>query len=136
MKHIREVLADLMPEVVWVAGIFNSNMTKPQNNFGSLRLAALQPRCDALSSMKPKTWDQNTQATDSFNEADKCRRHNSRSVNIFYDNAQNIYGRGTPTWSELGLGMRGRATVMKESFAALADHRVGAECPVHFAGPR
>jgi len=41
---------------------------------------------------------------------------NSRSVNIFYDNAQNIYGRGTPTWSELGLDMRGRSTVLKESF--------------------
>src|SRR5690606_25428420 len=36
--------------------------------------------------------------------------------NIFYDNAQNIYGRRTPTWSELGLDMRGRSTVMKESF--------------------
>lgn len=41
---------------------------------------------------------------------------NSRAVHVFYDNAQNIYGRGTPTWSEIGLGMRGRSTVMKESF--------------------
>lgn len=41
---------------------------------------------------------------------------NSRSVNIFYDNAQNVYGRITPKWSELGLDMRGRSTVMKESF--------------------
>ena len=41
---------------------------------------------------------------------------NSRAVNIFYDNAQNIYGRRTPKWTELGLDMRGRSTVMKESF--------------------
>lgn len=41
---------------------------------------------------------------------------NSRAVNIFYDNAQNIYGRGTPKWSDLGLDMRGRSTVLKESF--------------------
>jgi len=41
---------------------------------------------------------------------------NSRSVNIFYDNAQNIYDRATPKWSEIGLDMRGRSTVMKESF--------------------
>jgi len=41
---------------------------------------------------------------------------NSRSVNIFYDNAQNVYGRGTPKWSDLGLDLRGRSTVMKESF--------------------
>jgi len=41
---------------------------------------------------------------------------NSRSVNIFYDNAQNVYGRRTPKWSEVGLDMRGRSFVMQESF--------------------
>ena len=41
---------------------------------------------------------------------------NCRSVNIFYDNAQNVYRRRTPIWSELGLDMRGRSTIMKESF--------------------
>lgn len=40
----------------------------------------------------------------------------SRAVNIFYDDAQNIYGRPRPVWSEIGLGMRGRSRVMKESF--------------------
>lgn len=39
-----------------------------------------------------------------------------RAINIFFDNAQNVYGRGTPRWSELGIDMRGRSTVMKESF--------------------
>lgn len=41
---------------------------------------------------------------------------NTRSVNIFYDNAQNLYGRPTPKWSEMGLDMRGRSSVMEESF--------------------
>jgi hypothetical protein len=41
---------------------------------------------------------------------------NSRSVNIFYDNAQNVYGRRTPKWSDIGLDMRGRSFVMQESF--------------------
>jgi AAA domain/UvrD-like helicase C-terminal domain len=42
---------------------------------------------------------------------------NSRAVNIFYDNAQNIYGRSTPKWKELGLEIQGqRSKVMKESF--------------------
>ncbi|OWK45500.1 DNA helicase II related protein [Fimbriiglobus ruber] len=41
---------------------------------------------------------------------------NTRSVNIFYDNAQNVYGRPTPKWSEMGLDMRGRSFVMQESF--------------------
>jgi len=39
-----------------------------------------------------------------------------RQVIVFYDNAQNVYGRATPNWAELGLDMRGRSTVMKESF--------------------
>jgi superfamily I DNA/RNA helicase len=39
-------------------------------------------------------------------------------VNIFYDNAQNIFSRSTPKWSEMGLDMRGRSTIMKESFRA------------------
>ena len=41
---------------------------------------------------------------------------NSRSAHIFYDNAQNVYGTKTPKWSEFGLDMRGRSTIMRESF--------------------
>jgi len=40
----------------------------------------------------------------------------SRAINIFYDNAQNVYGRSTPKWIDLGLDVRGRSVVMKESF--------------------
>jgi hypothetical protein len=40
----------------------------------------------------------------------------ARAVNIFYDDAQNMYGRPRPTWAEIGLDMVGRSTVMKESF--------------------
>jgi len=35
---------------------------------------------------------------------------------VFYDNAQDVYGRGTPIWAHLRLTMTGRSTVMKESF--------------------
>ncbi len=41
-----------------------------------------------------------------------------RPVRIFYDNAQNIYGRSTPRWTEFGLDMRGRSTILRESFRA------------------
>lgn len=37
-------------------------------------------------------------------------------ISIFYDNAQNIYGRSTPKWKDIGLDMQGRSTIMKESF--------------------
>ena len=39
-----------------------------------------------------------------------------RPIHIFYDNAQNLYGRGTPRWVELGIDVQGRSTVMKESY--------------------
>ncbi len=35
---------------------------------------------------------------------------------VFYDDAQNLYGRARPTWEKLGLRMTGRAHVMKECF--------------------
>lgn len=41
---------------------------------------------------------------------------NSRSAHIFFDNAQDIYGRKPPKCSEFGLDLRGRSTVMRESF--------------------
>lgn len=40
----------------------------------------------------------------------------SKPVMLFYDNAQDLYRRGMPTWTKLGLDVRGRSTVMKESF--------------------
>jgi hypothetical protein len=35
---------------------------------------------------------------------------------VFYDDAQNLYGRKRPTWSDLGLELRGRSVVMDECF--------------------
>jgi superfamily I DNA and RNA helicase len=40
------------------------------------------------------------------------------SIVIFYDDAQNLYGRPRPTWSQIGIDItgRGRSRVMKECF--------------------
>ena len=35
---------------------------------------------------------------------------------VFYDDAQNLYGRQRPIWSDLGLEVRGRAVIMDECF--------------------
>lgn len=40
----------------------------------------------------------------------------ARAISIFYDNAQNIFGRSTPKWKDIGLDMVGRSSIMKESF--------------------
>ena len=80
-------------------------------------IAALAPRCDALfideaQDMGPNTLKLLFGLVRQNDPADA----NSRAVHVFYDNAQNVYGRGTPTWTQLGLNMQGRSTVMKESF--------------------
>lgn len=36
-----------------------------------------------------------------------------KNIVIFYDDAQNLYGRPRPTWIDLGLEVRGRTAVMK-----------------------
>jgi len=118
LRHIREILDVLLPEV-------GLSMNQYQFDYDEAAAAYLEkkpvesisPRCDALfideaQDMGPSTLKLLSAIVQQKESTDP----NSRSVNIFYDNAQNIYRRGTPTWSELGLDMRGRSTVMKESF--------------------
>ena len=48
-----------------------------------------------------------------------CRsdpRSGGRNVIVFYDDAQNVYGRARPVWSDLGINARGRTSVMKTCF--------------------
>jgi superfamily I DNA/RNA helicase len=76
----------------------------------------IQPRCGALfideaQDLGNKTLELVFALVESPHE-----EPDSKPAMVFYDNAQNVYGRSTPTWSSLGLNMIGRATVMKESF--------------------
>ena len=78
---------------------------------------SLPPMCHAMfideaQDMGPFALDLLTRLVVQTDDANT----NTRSVNIFYDNAQNVYGRPTPKWSEIGLDMRGRSFVMQESF--------------------
>ena len=118
LRHIREILDVLLPEVRLTTDKFQFDYDAAASAYlERVKTADIQPRCDALfideaQDMGPNTLKLLTNIVRQSDAADG----NSRSVNFFYDNAQNIYGRGTPTWSELGLDMRGRSTVMKESF--------------------
>jgi superfamily I DNA/RNA helicase len=67
---------------------------------------------DEAQDMGPNTLQLLSAMIERANPADP----KSRSINIFYDNAQNVYGRSTPRWIDLGIDLRGRSTVMKESF--------------------
>ncbi len=118
LRHIREILDVLLPEVRLNTEKFRFDYDAAASAYlDRVNVEEIQPRCEALfideaQDMGPNTLKLLSGIVRQSNSADG----NSRSVNIFYDNAQNIYGRGTPTWSELGLDMRGRSTVMKESF--------------------
>ncbi len=77
----------------------------------------VEPRCDAMfideaQDMGPNTLKLLAALVRPTDPAHPRRR----AVNIFYDDAQNIYGRRRPTWSAIGLDMQGRSTVMRESF--------------------
>ncbi len=56
---------------------------------------------------------------------------NSKNLNLFYDNAQNIYDRAMPKWTDLGVDLRGRSTVMQESFRStrpIAEYALNVLC--------
>ncbi len=118
LRHIREILDVMLPEVGLAASEFGFDYDRAAQAFLQRKAdSEIAPRCDALfideaQDMGPNALKLLTAIVRRTDVDDK----NSRSVNIFYDNAQNIYGRGTPTWSEMGLDMRGRSSVMKESF--------------------
>ena len=118
LHHIRDVLKVILPDVDLRLENFEFDYDAAACAFLTRKPAEeVIPRCDALfideaQDMGPhalKLLTAMVRRTDS-------KDANSRSVNIFYDNAQNIYGRSTPKWSDIGLDMRGRSTVMKESF--------------------
>lgn len=118
LQHIHEILGVVLPEVGLNSQAFGFEYDKAAEAY-LIRMNGreIEPRCDALfideaQDMGPNTLKLLTALTRQSDQVDA----NSRSVNIFYDNAQSIYDRGTPKWTDLGLDMRGRSSVMKESF--------------------
>jgi hypothetical protein len=78
---------------------------------------SIRPRCHAMFVDEAQDMGPNTlRLLTGLVERTSPANPKGRAVHIFYDNAQNIYGRATPKWSEIGLDMIGRSTVMKESF--------------------
>jgi len=116
--HIKDVLELLLPEVGLQMVDFAFDYDKAAAAFLNHRPPdAIAPVCHAMFIDEAQDMGPNTlKLLSALVENTDGDDPNSRSVNIFYDNAQNVYGRSTPKWSELGLDMRGRSTVMKESF--------------------
>lgn len=118
LHHIREILGVLLPEAGLSAESFQFDYDRAAEAYlARVPSGGIAARCDALFIDEAQDMGENTlKLLSSIVRRTDAEDDNSRSINIFYDNAQNIYGRRTPKWSELGLDMRGRSTVMKESF--------------------
>ena len=118
LHHIKEILEVMLPEVGLSSASFKFEYDQAAEAYLDRKpISEVSPRCDALFIDEAQDMGPNTlKLLSSIVRKTDAEDENSRSINIFYDNAQNIYGRSTPKWSDLGLDMRGRSTVMKESF--------------------
>jgi len=118
LHHVRNLLQSLSRE----AGLPVSNDDFDYDEISARYLQRVpfekvKPRCQAMfideaQDMGPHTLRLLSALVEPLDPANPGHR----AMNIFYDNAQNIYGRRAPKWSDMGLDMRGRSTVMKESF--------------------
>lgn len=142
LMHVKDVLAGLLPSVSLSMDTFEFEYDRAAEEFlNRQEEAAILPRCQALfideaQDMGPNTLRLLLSLVELTNQEDR----NSRSAHIFFDNAQNIYGRKTPKWSEFGLDMRGRSTIMRESFRSTQPitelavnllHRLSPESDLH-----
>ncbi|MCA9177213.1 MAG: AAA family ATPase [Planctomycetales bacterium] len=118
LLHVKDVLSGMLPSVQLTMDEFGFDYDRAAEEFLNRQdVASLLPRCTALfideaQDMGPSTLRLLLSVVEQSDESDA----NSRSAHIFYDNAQNVYGTKTPKWSEFGLDMRGRSTIMRESF--------------------
>jgi AAA domain len=119
IQHVSDLLNLLLHEVGTSMKSFGYEYDQAAEAYlKAMEVTTIRPRCFALfadegQDLGPNTLKLLTALVEHGDEDDP----KSRSVNIFYDNAQNVYDRrGVPKWSEMGLDMRGRSTVMKESF--------------------
>tara|TARA_R110002073_G_scaffold318641_2_gene492830 strand:- start:7250 stop:10921 length:3672 start_codon:yes stop_codon:yes gene_type:complete len=122
LLHVKDVLSGMLPNVALSMDSFDFDYDRAAEQFLSRQDASeLLPRCSALfideaQDMGPSVLKLLLSVVEQTDVEDT----NSRSAHIFYDNAQNIYGRKTPKWSDFGLDMRGRSTIMRESFRSTA----------------
>ena len=118
LLHVRTVLAELLTEVDGDADVYGFDYDA-MGKHRLLRLEAqpIEPRCDALFIDEAQDLGHHAlQALFALVRPWQADTPQARAVHIFYDNNQRLFSDGTPRWSELGLDLRGRSTVMKESW--------------------
>ncbi|MCC6511619.1 MAG: AAA family ATPase, partial [Pirellulaceae bacterium] len=118
LHHVREILSVMLPEAGLSIDDYQFDYDEAAKAYLSRRSHQdITPRCHAMFVDEAQDMGAHTlKLLAAIVWQSETTDENSRAINIFYDNAQNIYGRPTPKWSDLGLDMRGRSSVMKESF--------------------
>ncbi|MCA8995528.1 MAG: ATP-binding domain-containing protein [Planctomycetaceae bacterium] len=120
MLQVKDVLSGMLPSVQLTLEQFGFDYDRAAEEFLNRQgTENLLPRCTALfidkaQDMGPSTRRLLRPVVEQSDESDP----NSRSADIFYDIAQNVYDTKMPRWSEFGLDMRGRSTIIRESFRA------------------
>jgi len=116
--HVKDVLAGMLPSVQMLNESIGFDYDRAAEEFLNRQdMDDLLPRCSALfideaQDMGPATLRLLLSIVEQADSEDA----NSRAAHVFYDNAQNVYDTKTPKWSDFGLDMRGRSTIMRESF--------------------
>jgi hypothetical protein len=119
LLHVKHLLEDLFRQAkLWWRGDPFDYDAQSAEYLRSRPFEQVEPRCYALFIDEAQDMGPNTlKLLSALVEPTDPAAPKGRAVNIFYDDAQNIYGRKRPTWSEIGLDIIGRrSTVMKESF--------------------
>jgi len=118
LLHVKDVLAGLLPEASLSMDAFEFDYDRAAEEFLKRQASAtILPRCSALfideaQDMGPSMLKLLLSLVQRCDAEDA----NSTPAHIFYDNAQNIYGRKTPKWSDFGIDLRGRSAIMRENF--------------------
>lgn len=116
LLHIKDILQPRMRSIGLDLDSYEFDWDRASRDYLA-RHPAMEPCCDALFIDEAQDMGPHTlKLLGTLVRQKDSRNPNSRSINIFYDNAQNIYGRKPPAWSDLGLDLRGRSTIMRESF--------------------
>lgn len=116
--HIRDLLKEILTEVGLESTRFEFDYNRAASEFlDRVTSDRIEHRCDAMFIDEAQDMGPDTlRLLFSLVRQTDANDPNSRSAHVFYDDAQNIYGQQRPTWSDFGLNVRGRATVMRESF--------------------
>ena len=117
LVHINDLLQQLLRQARLPADINFDYDRGAASLLSAMSGKGITPRCDAL--FVDEAQDMGPQTIRLLHELvrpSEADANGGRAINIFYDNAQDIYGRGTPAWTTLGINIRGRSTIMKEGF--------------------